>query len=69
MSVSFNCDVPPVGEELLRCVMSKVNDLRSITGSGSVKAFASKNGVIHFLFPEPEDKIKGITMSPNPSWN
>lgn len=76
VSVSF-CKVPPlVGKELLQSVVEKVNSLRGVI-PGIVKAFESKDGVVHLLFSPPPPDLGNTTVNPktsikpssNPSWN
>lgn len=68
VSVSFQPGMSITGEELLRTVVEKVNGLRGDV-PGLIRAFVSREGIVHFIFPEPSMVTKGIVMPPNPSWN
>jgi hypothetical protein len=67
VSVSFR-DEAPKGPEMLVMVIEKVNALRGYV-PGPIRAFASNEGVVHMIFPEVPEKLKGAVFPANPKWN
>ena len=69
VSVSFMPGREVTGREFLVSVLSRVTDMSGGKGvEGLVQVFTSEAGVVHFLFPEKQDRLVVVPM-PSPSPN